>query len=53
MLDYIGEDDELKIKVKQATFTKFLEAFAEFKGWDVHPDKSGSTYYVTFSEKKK
>lgn len=51
MLDYIGEDDELKMIVKQATFTRFLEAYADFKNWKMHPDKSGSIYYVSFKEK--
>lgn len=53
MLDYIGEDDELKVLVKQQTFTNFLKAFAEFKNWKVMEEKSMATYYVTFLENKK
>jgi hypothetical protein len=53
MLDYIGEDDELKVMVKQLSFTKFLHAFSEFKGWKVVEEKSMSTYYITFLEAKK
>lgn len=53
MLDYIGEDDELKVLVKQQTFTNYLKAFAEFKNWKVMEEKSMSSYYVTFLENKK